>query len=275
MARFWPWLRFFTSSGENNALPTIYRETSFAVERRYVERCERKRTSSGPNSRFVYPGRTRQFWKVKRVPRESRTFRRVNNASARKIVTTLTRQTSFFLFFTKPAGHRRDFFSQVYPDSGDLFYSSKIIISIRENVLRGLSMSKISKVETPIVIDINESDGRRVLQSVRKPIAINFRDKLRRRCDVKFSPARIFDLSLCRTLETNPRRRSDDRKSWSTLETLFWRASPLIVARTREWKAERETFQEKSHYQQIQVQSAGCLELFDDYVQRIKVFRKI
>jgi len=36
----------------------------------------------------------------------------------------------------------------------------------------------------------------------------------------------------------------------------------------------RNAFKGKSHYQQILVQSAGCLELFDDYVQRIKVLEK-
>lgn len=142
-------------------------------ERRPVSRSRSSRTKA-----------SRQFWKVKRVPRGPRTFRRVNNASARKIVTTLARQTAilfFSLFFTKPAGHRRDFFSQVYPD--DLFCSSKIIISIRENILHWtLDVQNLeAKVETPIVIDVNESDGRRVVpRSVRKPIAVNFRNKLRR-----------------------------------------------------------------------------------------------
>lgn len=65
------------------------------------------------------------------------------------------------------------------------------------------------------------------------PIAVNFRSELRRRYDVKLSPARIFDLSLCRTLEMNPRKRSDGRDLKHFRNTVL-KGIVVYNARTRE-----------------------------------------
>lgn len=99
--------------------------------------------------------------------------------------------------------------------------SSKIIISVARDVFSVETRQKDSPGEVTLIVnDLNDRTEWYTMQSRaswfgkeerRGVAAVNFHGELPRRYDAKLSSARIHDLSLCRTLEMNPRKKSDNR----------------------------------------------------------------
>lgn len=83
-------------------------------------------------------------------------------------------------------------------------YSSPILLTPR--------FSKWSDADCYRYKQRSRIDTEKSYKLIQEGIAANFYGKLPTRYDEKLSTARILDLSLCWTLEMNPRKKSDDYK---------------------------------------------------------------
>lgn len=107
---------------------------------------------------------------------------------------------------------------------------------------------------------------------IQEGIAVNFYSKLPRRYDEKLSTARILDLSLCWTLEMNP------RKKWRLRVRALWkrRSGECLLLRKlgyERWSGRR--LMEISLSTNTSTISRMPRAVRCDYIQRVKVFRKI